>query len=121
MILIVDDDPAVARAHARLLRSLGHETHCVHDGVSAIAYATQHKPDVIVLDLEMPGMHGFDLLKALKSEPATVPIPVVVCSASGNPLDRGRALAMGAADYAEKLHVDWAGTINRLLPGGQHV
>ena len=116
MILIVDDEPAVARAHARQLRHIGHQTHCVHEGASAIAYATSHRPCLIVLDLNMPEMHGLEVLEALKSDPATASIPVVVCSATSDPTAPERSLAGGAAAFVDKLHADWDRLVERLLP-----
>ncbi len=82
-ILIIDDNPVVARMTEALLVSINYEVVHARDGVSGIQMAKTAKPDVILLDIILPGMHGFEVCKQLKSDAATRTIPVVIISGTG--------------------------------------
>lgn len=80
-VLIVDDDPKAVELLAAYLRSPGYEVLRAHGGKEGIASARQHLPDLIVLDLMMPEVSGFDVVEVLKDSPATASIPIVVVTA----------------------------------------
>ena len=80
-ILIIDDCIDIARIIARYLESASYRTQIAHDGVAALALLAGPKPDAIVLDLMMPGMSGAELLQALRNDPHTADIPVILASA----------------------------------------
>ncbi len=99
LVLVVDDDPTV---HELIRRNLANQRCTVlgaHSGREALALVQGHKPAVIVLDVRMPDMDGFDTLTALKSDPDTADIPVVFLSMVD---DRSRGVALGATDYLLK-------------------
>ena len=114
-ILIVDDDPDVRMALAVTLEEAGHEVDEASDGLHVIDKVRENSPDAILLDINMPGMDGFQALEQLKSQPDTAEIPVIMISARARPRDREDALFMGAVDYVTKpwtegeveLRVDW--------------
>lgn len=82
-ILIIDDNPVVARMTEALLVSSNYEVVHARDGVSGIQLAKTAKPDVILLDIILPQMHGFEVCKLLKSDADTRAIPVVIVSGTG--------------------------------------
>jgi two-component system cell cycle response regulator len=101
-VLIVDDSPdALAVAKARLAGE-GIEVLCAHDGHSGLASARSEKPDAILLDLDMPDLSGFEVCRALKSDPDLNAIPVVFLSGSGSPENKVMGLNLGAVDYVTK-------------------
>jgi two-component system KDP operon response regulator KdpE len=100
-ILIVDDDPDFRRAiYVRLKAS--YEMFFAGDGVSAIAEAREHKPDLIMLDLGLPGQDGFAVLETLRNNPDLAQIPVVVVSARFTSTNRKRSMDAGAKGYITK-------------------
>jgi two-component system OmpR family response regulator len=99
-ILVVDDEPTVCRAFARLLRSEGHEAWCAYGGSDALAHLGAHQPDLIVLDLMMPGLDGFAVLEALRQQPSAV--PVVAYTALDDQQTRRRVIELGAKQLIRK-------------------
>jgi CheY-like chemotaxis protein len=98
-ILIVDDEPSIVAALTELLQPLGYRTIGCSSGSQAVARARDLTPDAIILDIMMPEINGYDVLRLLKSELATAGIPVIVLSVLD---DRHKALALGAAEYVRK-------------------
>jgi CheY-like chemotaxis protein/anti-sigma regulatory factor (Ser/Thr protein kinase) len=97
--LIIDDDPVVFELATRFLQPEGFRTLHATTGDQAIALALQERPDVITLDVMMPGMDGWTVLGQLKSDPRLANIPVVMMTILA---ERQRGLALGAADYITK-------------------
>jgi DNA-binding response OmpR family regulator len=98
-ILVVDDDPTVADVVARYLLRDGHEVECVADGRLALAKAAERPPDLVVLDLMLPGMDGLEVCRRLRQ---ASPVPVVMLTALGEETDRLVGLETGADDYVTK-------------------
>ncbi len=101
-ILIVDDSLDALSALAGLLEEEGFTVETAPDGATALVVAGRGVPDVILLDLQMPRMDGYEVLSALKAEPRTADCSVIVVSASAAEADIVRALERGAIDYVTK-------------------
>src|SRR5687767_705242 len=99
LILIVDDQIDACRPLALLMRHLGHSGVCVTSGEEALGYLKQTVPDLMVLDVMMPGMDGMEVLRHVRSDPATRDLPVVMFSAVSDPAFQEHARAKGANDY----------------------
>ena len=100
-ILLVEDSKTIRRENEAALQDAGYEVICAEDGESALQMAQEQHPDLILLDMILPKMSGPDVLKHLKSEPATAEIPVVVLS-SLSEKNREKLLEEGAEEYLEK-------------------
>lgn len=98
-ILVVDDDPTVAEVVTGYLERAGHAVDLAADGPAALRAATQHRPDLVVLDLMLPGMDGLEVCRRLR---ATAPVPVIMLTARGDEDDRILGLEIGADDYVTK-------------------
>jgi CheY-like chemotaxis protein len=98
-VLVVDDHEEVRRMFAQLVTAGGHEAVMAADGEEAIAEATERPPGLVILDLMMPGINGFDVLRSLRSDPRTRTVPIVVFSALDDPEFVEQALGLGANDY----------------------
>lgn len=85
--LIVDDDPSIRSMLEILLALEGYDTLSAEDGLRAIELARAFRPDVIVLDVMMPGLTGFETATALEAEPALAATPIVFCTAMANVVD----------------------------------
>jgi PAS domain S-box-containing protein len=94
-ILVVDDNVDVATSLAMLLRMSGQEVLVVHDGLSALTAAESHRPDVVVLDLGMPGMDGYDVARRLRRMPETQKVLLVALTGWGQDEDRRRSAEAG--------------------------
>lgn len=81
-ILIIDDEPELVRAIEIRLKAAGYKTECAYDGLTGIDKAKETKPDIIILDIIMPGMTGYDVCKSIKADEKTKDIPILVLSAS---------------------------------------
>lgn len=101
-ILVVDDDEHHCKMLAALLESVGFAVICAQDGVAGFKLALEHQPAVILLDLAMPNMDGFELMIQLQSHPNTRQIAIVVSSASVYESDRQRSLEAGATSFLPK-------------------
>jgi two-component system, cell cycle response regulator len=101
-ILIIDDDlDALAVARNRLAKEPV-EILCVEGGAAGLAAAKREKPDLVLLDVDMPDLSGFDVCRTLKADADLCMIPVVFLSGSGTAEDKARGLDLGAIDYVSK-------------------
>ena len=100
-VLVVDDDLEVAKSIEATLRR-HYQVYVVHTGIGAIKEARQHQPDIIVLDVIMPGMDGLETCRELRADPALADIPILFLTALGRPEDRVAGLRAGADDYLTK-------------------
>lgn len=101
-ILVVDDDPHLRVLLTMTLERERYRVICAKDGQEGLEMARQHLPRLVLLDGEMPVMHGFDVCRALKSDPATRRITVLMLSAKAREDDIARGLAAGADAYITK-------------------
>jgi serine phosphatase RsbU (regulator of sigma subunit) len=101
-ILIVDDTPANLRLVSKLLRENGYQVRAVANGPRALATVAAHPPDLILLDIRMPGMDGYEVCARLKANPQTADIPVIFLSALAEIQDKVKAFETGGIDYIPK-------------------
>jgi len=101
-ILIVDDEPHILKMVENRLKFSGYETITAQDGNEGLKKAQEQKPHLILLDILMPGMNGFQTLKKLKEQEDTRNIPVIILTAKGQPQDVEEAINLGASDYVVK-------------------
>lgn len=121
-VLLVEDDRFLRKAADARLRQAGYTVLTAVDGEEALRLARAERPDLILLDLIMPKIQGFEVLRELKQDPATAPIPVVVLSNLGQERDMEQALKLGAHAYFVKAHLSLQALVERvqeLLGGGQ--
>ncbi len=101
-ILIVEDDTKILRALAMRLRAGGYETLTASDGISGVSMAVRNRPDLMILDINMPAGSGFDVLDKLRGNPDMPLIPTIFLTASKDPEYRRLAREVGAHDFVEK-------------------
>jgi len=101
-ILLVEDDEKIVKALTIRLKSQGYDVVAVFDAVMAMSKAMEHHPDVILLDISMPGGNGFTVAERLQNSSLTVDIPVIFLTASKEPGLRERAKGLGAVGFLEK-------------------
>lgn len=101
-IFIIDDDPANLRFLQKLLERKGYAVRSFLEGAAALDAAREHLPDLILTDVDMPEMNGFELCRQLKASAATREIPVIFVSALGEAMDIVTAFQAGGADYVTK-------------------
>ncbi|MBN1872780.1 MAG: response regulator [Anaerolineae bacterium] len=101
-ILIIDDTPANLRLLSQMLGQSGYKVRAVTDGERALAAIELNPPDLILLDIMMPGLNGYEVCTRLKLQPKTREIPVIFISALDEPLDKVRAFTAGGVDYVTK-------------------
>mgnify|MGYP001573612784 CR=1 FL=1 len=105
-VLIVEDDHFLRDLVARKLEVSGFVVLQAIDGAEGLSILKDHTPDVVLLDMVLPGMSGLDILKSIKSNPKTQSIPVVILSNLGQKGDMERAKELGADGYMVKAHTD---------------
>ena len=101
-ILIAEDDRDIAELISHYLTKAGWSAHVAVAGDQALAYVRNHPVDVVILDLMLPGMSGFEVCQALRSERATADLPVIMLTARTEEGDRVKGLELGADDYVSK-------------------
>ena len=101
-ILIVEDEGDIAELIALYLRKAGHETEHAASGQTAVTRVQQAPPDLIVLDVMLPGMDGLTVCRTLRGNAATAAIPIIMLTARGDESDRVAGLELGADDYVTK-------------------
>lgn len=101
-ILIAEDDLFFQKFYTQKLTEQGFETFVASDGQEALEKVAEVKPDIILLDIIMPKKDGFEVLEALKKDPNTKTVPVIVFSSLGQEQDVQKAMQLGASDYVSK-------------------
>jgi twitching motility two-component system response regulator PilG len=101
-ILIVEDEESLLKLESILLTSKGYSVTGVADGVSALEQVVLIKPDLIVLDIMLPGLDGFEVCRIIKQNPETAHIPVMMLTAKKSSQDCERGMAAGASAYVTK-------------------
>lgn len=101
-VLVVDDEKSICTFIAALLQKSGHQTRTANSGLEALAIADEGWPDLIVLDLVMAGMDGFETARRLKTNPQTAHVPIVMVTVLDDRESRLRGLEIGAEDFLTK-------------------
>lgn len=101
-VLVVDDNVDAAKSIAMILRLTGYDVHCVHDGPSALEAAHAYRPDVVVLDIGLPGMSGYEVARRLREQPEFKRTPLVAVTGYGQDEDRRRSKEVGFDHHLTK-------------------
>jgi DNA-binding response OmpR family regulator len=101
-ILLVEDDPAVLRAISFILEKEGYNVLTATDGLDGLSKAKGENPDLLVLDVMLPGIDGFEICHRLRAEPQTAQLPILMLSAKGQAADKAMGLQVGANEYLTK-------------------
>jgi two-component system phosphate regulon response regulator PhoB/two-component system alkaline phosphatase synthesis response regulator PhoP len=113
-VLIIEDDGFLASIYAQKLELEGFEVAFATNGEDGLKLAQKDKPDIILLDLLMPQMDGFEVLEKVKADPATKDIKVLVLSNLGQKEDVDRCMKLGAVGYIIKAHSLPEETVKRI-------
>ena len=101
-ILLVDDTPLILQLLSKILTNQGYTVHTAKNGLEAINAARELKPDIVLLDIMMPDINGYEVCERLKANPLTCDIPVMFVSAIDQVFDKVKAFDIGAVDYLTK-------------------
>jgi DNA-binding response OmpR family regulator len=101
-ILIVDDEPNIVLSLDFLMRQAGFEVETVSDGEQALAAVARQAPDLILLDVNMPKVNGYQVCEQVKGNPETAGVRIIMLTAKGRDIEREKGLAMGADGYLTK-------------------
>lgn len=113
-ILLVEDDQGLASAYQTRLAAEGFDVHLCSDGTQAMHETLEYQPDLILLDLMMPKVSGFDVLDILRNTPETAHMKIIILTALSRPSDRARAKDLGADEYLVKSQAVIAEVIRRI-------
>jgi twitching motility two-component system response regulator PilH len=101
-VLVVDDSATDRHLITEMLKKNGYAVTVATSGEEAITKAKQERPDLILMDIVMPGMSGFEATRSISRDAATSAIPVIICSTKGQETDKAWGLRQGAKDYLVK-------------------
>lgn len=101
-ILVVDDEVAIAKLIKFVLETNGYDVRIADDGMLALSQIKSKKPDLVVLDLMLPTMSGFEVLQCIRQELGISDLPVIVLTCRGQKEDRDKAMRYGATEYLTK-------------------
>jgi len=113
-ILLVEDDDSLANVYLARLEVEGFNVKRVPNGEDALASAIEYKPDLILLDVMMPKVSGFDVLDILRNTPETANLKIIMLTALSQDSDKARADQLGADDYLVKSQVVIADVVDRI-------
>ena len=113
-ILLVEDDDALASVYLKRLQAEGFDVKRVPNGEDALAAAIEYKPNLVVLDIMMPKVSGFEVLDIMRNTPETSKVKIVVLSALSQDSDKERAMSLGADDYLVKSQVVISDVIEKI-------
>ncbi len=113
-ILLVEDDDALASVYQTRLQAEGFDIRRVPNGEDALAATLEYRPDLILLDVMMPKVSGFDVLDILRNTPETVNVKVIMLTALSQESDQERAKSLGVDDYLVKSQVVIADVVDRV-------
>lgn len=101
-VLVVDDEPNIVLSLEFLMQQAGFEVVTAEDGEQALARVNDAQPDLLLLDISLPGISGFDVLERLRNDAATAQLPIIMLTAHGRDVEREKGMALGADDYITK-------------------
>ena len=118
-VLVVEDSVTQREMITDLLKGSGLNVSIATDGVEALEHIEGHRPDLVVLDIVMPRMNGYEVCRRIKADPKTQNVPVVMCSSKGEEFDRYWGMKQGADAYIAKPFqpTELVGTVKQLLRG----
>ncbi|MBZ4038965.1 MAG: two-component system response regulator [Lysobacterales bacterium RIFOXYD1_FULL_69_11] len=118
-ILIVDDSPSQLVGIKRIVEKLGHDTVTAEDGAAGVEAAKRELPDLVLMDVVMPNLNGFQATRSITRDPSTKHIPVVLVTTKDQDTDRVWGMRQGAKAYITKPfnEADLAEVLGQLLPG----
>jgi twitching motility two-component system response regulator PilH len=118
-VLVVEDSVPQREMITELLRGIGLSVTVASDGLEALEQIQSQRPDMVVLDIVMPRMNGYELCRRIKADPSTQNMPVVMCSSKGEEFDRYWGMKQGADAYIAKPFqpTELVGTVKQLLRG----
>ena len=112
-ILVIEDDPSALRLVQYTLEQEGYQVLAATNGLAGIRKAQNEEPDLLVLDIMLPGIDGFEICHRLRAEPQTAQLPILMLSAKAQETDKATGLKVGADDYITK-PADPSEIINRV-------
>ncbi len=101
-VLVVDDEPNIVMSLEFLMKKAGYAVRVARDGDAAIRELEKSPPDLILLDVMMPGRGGFDICQLVRSNPDWAHIRIIMLTAKGREVEREKGMALGADDYITK-------------------
>jgi two-component system cell cycle response regulator DivK len=101
-VLVIEDNPANMKLASLLLRNVGHEVLCATDAETGLTLARSERPDLILMDIQLPGMDGFAATAMLKQDPVTAGIPVIALTAMAMKEDQEKSQVAGCDAYISK-------------------
>jgi len=101
-VLIVDDEPNIVLSLEFIMKRAGFDVRVARDGDEALRAIAEAKPDVVLLDVTMPGRDGYDVCQTIRANPAWKDIHVIMLTAKGRDVEREKGMALGADDYITK-------------------
>lgn len=113
-ILLVEDDQNMANVYISRLQAEGFDVRLVSDGEAALTAALNYHPNLVVLDVMMPKVNGFDVLDILRNTPDTANLKIMMLTALSQEADRARAESLGVDDYIVKSQVSMNDIVNRI-------
>ena len=113
-ILLVEDDDALSSVYVTRLQTEGFDVRRCANGEDALAAAKAYHPDLVVLDVMMPKVNGFDVLDILRNTPETANLKIIMLTALSQESDKERATSLGADDYLVKSQVVIADVVDRI-------
>jgi len=121
-ILVIEDDPASLRLMQYILEHKGYEVLTAVNGLDGLKKARSEEPDLVILDVMLPGMDGFDICYHLRAEPQTAKLPILMLSAKAREVDRDTGLKVGADYYITKpvAPAEIISNVEALLAQGEH-
>ncbi|MBN1161262.1 MAG: response regulator [Dehalococcoidales bacterium] len=101
-ILIVEDDPSFSRAISHIIEKEGYDVITASNGMAGLRMAKGENPDLLILDVMLPGLDGFEICYQLRQDPLTEKLPIIMLSAKGQEIDKTTGLKVGANEYLTK-------------------
>lgn len=101
-VLVVDDEPNIVLSLEFLMQQAGFDVVTAEDGEQALASVAEQPPDLVLLDISLPGISGFDVLEQLRADPINARLPIIMLTAHGREVEREKGMALGADDYITK-------------------
>ncbi len=101
-VLIAEDEETIVESLSFLMEKEGYDVSVATDGQTAIKMITRDIPDMVLLDVMMPGCDGFEVVRAVRADPKTKPIPIMMLTAKTREVDRRKGLELGVDDFVTK-------------------